>query len=367
MKKSIIAVILAIATLATFMVPASASAVTWNEVENCEVPTYEVKIAEAGSIKVDANMENEYLGGDLIESFEEDEKWIRNAWKGYQNIIDVTRGDFWARIAVTTEGMFIYAEIEDITMFPTNRDNDPNEGDMIQIYMDWCEPAYGDQVFGGIDMMHPSPEAMYNFYTLNGQDWETANSYRTLWGYNGMMYLGWIAADYHNVIKGSWGFSGVKNLGMTGDKAVEYTSAKMGNEGWKCEFFIPWRDEFQAERIARGEQFHCSIGFQIGDDSDLRDEVDFWEDRDGDGEKETEVLEKSVGVTFDQRKSVGLEYYIGYTSLADLKWGEYPEGYFGEEVNTGVPVETSDSIIAIVAALCVAGAGVVLFSRKKED
>ena len=355
MKKSIIAIVLAIATLVTFIIPASAW--SWKTDGKYEVGSYKAALlTEAGQITIDAEMEDVYRDGDKIETYPDEEPYRRGQWQDYQEILDVTRGEFFAYVAVDPAGLYIYAEIVDETIFDTDRDGNANEGDMLQIYLDWCEPDPDPMM----DMVHPSSTAMYNQYLMEGTHWEESFNYRGMYGATGMMYLGWVAGDYHETVTTAWGFTPANALGLYADKAIEY-AADFTNDGWKCEWFIPWREESQSERIARGEQFHCGIGFQAADDSDLYDVVDYTEGG-------NPMPEKSVGITFDQRKEIGLSYYVGYASLCDLMWADsYPDGYFGADANIGEEIDTSDSVIAIVAALGVAGAGVVLFSRKKKE
>ena len=130
------------------------------------------------------------------------------------------------------------------------------------------------------------------------------------------------------------------------------------NGGWKLETFIPWRDDAQKEAIARGEQFHCSIGFQYSDDADIDDMV-------------SPGKEVDAGAHYDRRADIGLNYWNCYSALADLIWGEYPEGYFdivsGGTSEPGDVIDTSDAVIAVVASLAIAGAGVVIFSKKRKD
>ena len=363
MKKSILAIVLAIATLVTFIVPASAW--SWITDGKCEVASYKASLIkelnEDGTSKIvlDGEMDSYYRdnGGDKIVHYEDEEPWKRGNWNSHPDIQALADARFEAYIAVDPNGMYIYAEIMDETLFEEDRDGNANEGDMLQIYIDWCEPNEDPM----LDMMHPSAKAMYNQYLLEGVEWESSFDYRNMYGSNGMMYLGWVAGDYHEVVTTAWGFSPYQSLGLDGDKAIQYAAKTFDtDDGWQCEWFIPWREESQGERIARGEQFHCGVGFQAADDSDLYDVVDYMEN-------EKPMPEKSVGIRFDQRKELGLSYYVGYAKLADIIWGEYPENYFGADEMAGIEVDTSDSVIAIVAALGVAGAGVVLFSKKRKE
>ena len=346
MKKSIIAIVLAIATLVTFIIPASAW--TWEEDGKFEVPSYDVSIVDEGTIVIDGKMETAYTDSQKIVSNEE------HPYKryGYEAIWGDIKASFFAYVVVDVNGMYIYAEIEDSTMFDT-LDTNAQSGDRFQIFFDWC-PA---------EMMHPTSEKMYADYLLDGTKFEPSvdeysisSSYLSMWGSKGDQFLGNISYDYKDTMYGTWGFGPAQALGIEGDKAVDFVTGETSN-GWKLETFIPWRDDTQKEAIAAGQQFHCGIGFQCSDDADVDDMV-------------SPGVELEAGSKYDQRYEVGMNYYNNYGSLADLRWGEYPEGYFnvaGGSDEAGDIIDTSDAIIAVVASLAVAGAGVVLFSRKRKE
>ena len=342
MKKSILAIVLAVATLVTFILPVSADDWNWRDDGKFEVSTWNASIVRDGSIKVDAELEAEYLGGTKI--VDVGEPYKRG---GYEDVWEIGSAKFEAYVAVDTSGMFIYVEVEDNTIFAADKvDTDGNSGDCVQIYLDWCTP----------DIAHPFPEVMYADYIATGTKWDYA-TYRTMYGVSGLQYLGWLSADYHGVLSAAWGFSPASALGPKGTDAVGY-QAKIVEGGWACEFFVPWRDAEQKAMIAEGHQFHCGLGFQVNDDADLDDTI-------------TPGKHENNTITFDMRKEVGLSYYADYSKLPNIMWADdYPEGYWE---GTYVPpvveegVDTGDTVVAIVAALAVAGAGVVLFSRKKED
>ena len=347
MKKSIVAIVLVIATLVTFIIPTSAW--TWEDDGKFEVASYDVAIVEEGTIVVDGKMETAYTDSQKIVS---DDK---NIYKrpGYEAIWSDGLPSFFAYIVVDVTGLYIYAEIKDNTIFDV-LDTDPQTGDHMQIFFDWCPP----------EQMHPTTEQMYADYLLDGttfepnkEEWKIDSSYKTMWGTLGFQYLGNISYDYRDNVRGVWGFGPAQALGFDGNGMVEYACAITG-DGWKMETFIPWREDAQKEAIARGEQFHCGIGFSAGDDTDIDEMV-------------TPGKQQDVVSTFDQRYEIGGNYWNSYSSLADLRWGEYPEGYFdaanGGTNEPGEIIDTSDAIIAVVASLAVAGAGVVLFSRKRKE
>ena len=342
MKKTIIAIVVAIATLITCILPAAAW--SWADDGEYEVASYSVPIVEEGAIEIDVELDAEYLQGTKISNFDDEEPYKRG---GYGGVWDDADGTFFAYIAVDVNGMYIYAEINDHTIFETTN-SDANDGDMFQIYFDWCTP----------DIAHPLPEARYLDYVENGNVWDPQSNYKSLYTVGGLQYLGWISCDYYGVVTASGGFNPYTALGPEAtDSAL--CEAKLIDGGWACEWFIPWRDDEQKTMIANGEQFHCGIGFQSCDDSDLEDLC-------------TPGKEQSVGIMFDQRKELGLSYYADYSMLADVMWADsYPEGYWEGTYTPGgtdeEPPESSDTIFAVVAALVVAGAGVVVFARKKKD
>ena len=282
MKKSILAIVLAIATLVTFIVPAAAyDYMSWVTKDKCEVAEHTAAlITETDKdgnslIVVDGERDDYYRdnGGKPIVNYDE-ESWKRPAWNDYPDIQDAADASFEAYIAVDPTGFFIYAEIQDTTFFPEEEnDGDPNQGDMFQIYLDWTEPST-DPMY---NLMHPSPKAMYNHYLLENQVWDSLSDYKaTIGGATDMMYLGWISIDYRNTIMGCWGFQSLTSLGENADKEAKWFATKSDSEDyWVCEIFIPWRDESQGERVAKGEQFHCGIGIQVGDDSDINHVVDY--------------------------------------------------------------------------------------------
>ena len=140
MKKSILAIVLAIATLVTFIVPASA-ADAWSWAEDGEFKVAQHKAAlikelnEDGTSKIviDGEKDSCYDDGDSITSYEDDEIWTRLNAEDYPDIVEAANGNFEAYIAVDPRGLFIWAEIQDTTLFEEDPDNNHNEGDYFQI------------------------------------------------------------------------------------------------------------------------------------------------------------------------------------------------------------------------------------------
>ena len=339
MKKTLLITFVIAVMLLNFIIPAYAW--NWYEDAKCEVAEYGVYVAEEGEIKIDGERDEAYLKSTKIESYEDESPYFRHS-KYYDEYKDITKGQFVAYVVIDTLGMYIYAEIEDVTIFEELDDNG-NTGDCFQIYFDWCPP----------DIVHPSPRELYEMYELDGSGW-AYGPYKSTYGVSGLQYLGWVSGDYNGALTGSAGFSPTTSLGPDATDAVGY-EAKTVEGGWVCEFFIPWRDQEQKDMVAAGEQFHCGIGFQACDDADIEDTC-------------TPGKEENCYIKFDQRRELGLSYWADYSMLADVMWGEYADDYFipvgGSEE---IVVDTADTIVAVVAALAVAGAGVVLFSRKKED
>jgi hypothetical protein len=148
---------------------------------------------------------------------------------------------------------------------------------------------------------------------------------------------------------------------------------KLIDGGWACEWFIPWRDEVQKQAVLLPYLDACwcdesygysskygyfysriGIGFQACDDSDIEDII-------------SPGKEENVGLKFDQRRELGLSYWADYSMLADVRWeGRGDDNTHSHEPDPGNP-NTSDSAISIICALAVAGAGVVIFSKKKAE
>ena len=332
MKKSILAVVLSIAMLVTCVLPAFAEEEAWTWADDgYTVAQHYAPIVAAGTIKVDGQLDDAYLNATKVESFKDAEPYFRGG--AYEPIKDAGKGDFFAYIVVDNTGMYIYADIVDTTLFETTNGNG-NDGDCFQIYFDWT-PA---------DNMHPTPEARAEMEAA-GNTWDYG-TYKSTYGSGlaSMQYLGWLSGDYNGVVGGSAGFAPHDQIGENFE-GIQYVAAKKDG-GWVCEWFVPWRDADQKAAIDAGEQFHCSIGFQSCDDADIDDTC-------------TPGVEENCAIKFDQIKDLGLSYWADYSMLADVVW-----------TNDAPPIinpPTSDSVIAVVAAIAVAGAGVALFAKKRED
>ena len=349
MKKILLIALTVSLLLISFAVPASAW--SWKDDAKFEVAEYWVYVAEEGEIIVDGELDEGYLQGTKIKSYEDEIPYKRG---GYDAVWDDADGTFFAYIAVDVTGMYIYAEIKDSTIFETTNTNG-NDGDCFQIYLDWCTP----------EVSHPSAENLYEMYLLAGMGWDY-RTYKSTYGVAGLQYIGWLSCDYNGVIASSMGFNPHTALGPDATDAV-LLETKLVDDGWACEWFIPWRDESQLydyQGYGYWKSEGCvayyvpgsliGIGFQACDDSDIDNFV-------------TPDREENVGLRFDQRKELGLSYWADYSMLADVRWeGRGDDNTHSHEPDPGNP-NTSDSAISIICALAVAGAGVVIFSKKKKD
>lgn len=354
MKKTLLIMFVIVIMLLNFTIPAYAW--NWYEDAKCEVAEYYVYFAEEGEIKIDGERDEVYLKSTKIKSYEDEAPYFRYS-KYYDEYKDITKGQFVAYVAIDTLGMYIYAEIEDMTIFE-ELDDDGNTGDCFQIYFDWCTP----------DIAHPSPKELYEMYMLDGQGWNY-REYKSTYGVCGLQYIGWLSCDYKNNIKGRFGFEPFNALGpeSTGSVLLE---TKLIDGGWACEWFVPWRDDQQIKMLLKPYsnqtqgcvvyevETYLGIGFQACDDSDIDNVI-------------TPDVEENVGLRFDQRKELGLSYWADYSRLADIKCAESPNICFPPETPSEQPdppvVNTSDTVFAVALALVVSGAGVVVFSKKEKN
>lgn len=292
MKRKILSIIMTVAVLAEavamMIIPANAASWSWNSDGKCVVATHNSPIVKDGTIIVDAELDDGYLAGTRITSYPDESPYRR---PGYEYLWSTAKGDFEAYVSLDTKGMYVYAEIEDSTIHPTTND-DGNDGDFFQIYLDWCTP----------DIVHPTSAEMYSMYTSgNAFDCE---KYKSSYAVKGLQYIGWLSADYYGKVAAAGGFAPYDQLGPNATDSVGY-EARFIEGGWACEWFIPWRDQEQKTAIKNGEQFHLGIGLQVGDDTDVDN---------------TRSGEKDVGLCYDQRKEIGLQYWSDYSRLADVRF-----------------------------------------------
>ena len=106
---------------------------SWKEDGRFEVASYVTPIVSDGSIKVDVELEDVYLKGTKITSYPDEDPYFRGG--AYAPIAGTGDPDFIAYTAVDTTGLFIYAEIEDTTIF-AETDTNGNSGDCLQIFFD---------------------------------------------------------------------------------------------------------------------------------------------------------------------------------------------------------------------------------------
>ncbi len=143
MKKILLIALTVSLLLISFAVPASAW--SWKDDGKFEVAEYWAYVAEEGEIIVDGELDEGYLNGTKIESYDDEESYFR--YPKFKNEYGkITKGQFVAYVAVDAAGLFVYTEIEDVTIFDELDDNG-NSGDCFKIYLDWCTP----------DIVHPRP------------------------------------------------------------------------------------------------------------------------------------------------------------------------------------------------------------------
>ena len=317
MKKPTLLILISIILLLSFTLPVFAD----NLPDPIEIAQYNVAIVEKGTIGVDGLLEDAYLSSTKIVNYDEDPLVNKNF-----NTDDVNRADarFFAYVVVDTEGMYVYAEIKDGTMLDTPN-SEPSLGDYFAIYID-LHP-YSEMHLQAGNLVYPIPISepyLTSSYTWDPHSWRSAPCEEEIR----------LCGDYNG--KFTWYF----NL-YSGNKTPKYIAGKREDEtGWIIEWFVPWLTDDQGNAIARGEQFHCSVGFESGDDSCIDDG------------KENAVVRR-----FDQSKALGYWYSSRNAWRSDLIWGERPDP----------TPETSDTAIAVISALIISGAGVVIFSRKKRS
>ncbi len=328
MKKTLLAMLVCVAMLAVVAFPVFAA-----EPTEWVIPTYTVPTVNDNEVVVDGVMDEAYFKGQKIEGNTDEQRYDRNNGQDGEAISDEVKarsdGSFTTYMLASEKGLYVYAEINDTTMKPGKLDSDSETGDAFQIYLDWVPDEF----------KHPEPADRGNF-----QD----SAYKSQYAQSaaGQMFMGWLMIDYDNNLKGNFGFANPKSLGV--EAAAKVNDA---NDGWSCELFIPWREEFEGIDVPGGmagqfkakKQFNCDIGFQSCDDAYLEGERDF---------------EQNTSIYFDQLAGQGLSYYSTYSVLSHIRFA-----YDGED-----PVPpTSDATIAIVAALVVAGAGLAALTLKKKE
>ena len=313
MKKPILLILVSIILLLNFTIPAFADDKD-DKYEMVEIMQYNIAIVEKGTITVDGVFDEAYLGSTKITHYDDEEYYKSSKFE--DKYLDIVDARFFAYVVVDTEGMYIYAEIEDKTMYVES-----DTSDKLEICLDFFPYAY----------MHPQ---VGNYVYKNLAAWDDTSPFiREEYFGNIRRYRGDVWIDYNDVAKGFYGF----NLAQPQMDFFQHKAAKRTDEtGWIAELFIPWLMDEQGEAIAKGEQFHCSIGFMAVDDPI------------GDS--------KSYVTRHESPIEIG-EHHFNPALLSDLIWGERPDP----------TPETSDTAIAVISALIISGAGVVIFSRKKRS
>ena len=132
MKKSILAVVLSAVMLVTCVLPAFADEAKWTWADDgYTVAQYYTPIVETDSIKIDAELDAGYLNATKIESFVDENPYYRDPDGVYAPVKDISKGEFVAYIVVDTNGLYVFATIDDLTCFE-NLNTNANDGDCFQ-------------------------------------------------------------------------------------------------------------------------------------------------------------------------------------------------------------------------------------------
>ncbi len=145
---------------------------------------------------------------------------------------------FKAYYVATLDGLYVWADVDDTTMNNIN-DDDPETGEMVQIYLDWSRNYVSHEATG-----------------LAGYD------YRDVVQSSGR-FGGWICLDYNGNIKLSRSMTklDVKSAVVKHkDNADQYV-------GYAIEAFIPWNDYMKDQIGAHANDIHLGIGIQVSDDA----------------------------------------------------------------------------------------------------
>ena len=209
--------------------------------------THIANVVDDGTIILDGKRDPGYNAGSTIIS-----TGSVYAFEGYESQASKAQGEFIANVVADTHGLYIYVEIEDSTIMETY-DFDPTDGDYVKLYFDWT-PA---------SMTHPDADTLLN-RELAGNPWDYAG-YKNTYGTLGKQYLGWIAGDYNNGIASGMGFVPYSNLGPDKDIPIRFM-VQTENEGWSCEWFIPWATEEQQNMVKNKVKFSVGLGIVVGDD-----------------------------------------------------------------------------------------------------
>ncbi len=338
MKKTLLAVLLCVAMLLSAALPA------FGAYDVANIHKYSVYVTDQ-KITVDGQPEDVYYKSTKIQSVKEGQYYRTVDDNGVplpDEVKAAARGEFVAYVVATKDGLYIYMEVDDITMHPNDPDydTDPTTGDALQLYFDWVPDEFACSKDVAPDI---------------GSD-----VYRQTYGMSGGRFIGWIIIDYDNNIRSAWGFDNF--LAQGGATATRIREG----EGWACEVFVPWRDPVEGidpeggipELLQSKKQFNCNIGLQTADDSYTKEQA---QDPAYGRMKDGVIVEKDVTLLYDQVPDHAMAYWWNYELLSILEFNY-------DDYGTDEPTPpTSDATVAIVAALVVAGAGLAVLTMKKKE
>ena len=129
MKKKFFSTLLAVIIIAQALVILSVpvSAWDWGTDGKYNVNTYNASIVSNGAITLDAQLDHAYLSGTKITNYIDDISYIRSTTY-LSEYTKRAKGEFFAYIAADTNGMYIYTQIGDSTIF-TSMNTNGNDGD----------------------------------------------------------------------------------------------------------------------------------------------------------------------------------------------------------------------------------------------
>lgn len=152
--------------------------------------------------------------------------------------------DFIAYPIATSDGLYLWTKVDDTTMNNID-DSMAEQGDVIQIYLDWTEAYRSHEVTG-----------------KTGADYKDTDSF---------FYGGWFAFDYEGNISATNDIASQKSGAKS--SIVKYLNPNWNGDdpktqyiGYAIEAFIPWNDTMKNLIGAHRDDIHMGIGIQVSDD-----------------------------------------------------------------------------------------------------
>lgn len=221
-----------------------------------------------------------------------------NKWSGSKRQIKFT-----AYARGTLKGLYFWIETDDATMNNVH-DTNAEQGDMVQIYLDWTENYLSHEITG-----------------------KKVDEYRHN---DAGFYGGWYAFDYEGNIAVTNDISALKS--EVEIAVVKYENPDWDGEdltkqymGYAVEGFIPWNERMLDQIGAHSSNIHLGIGFAVSDD----ETYNYNDANITDSTEKTHKGDYRTSIAFDTNK--GVSYYNHYEWLPDYNL-VYSEGlpYYGE-------------------------------------